>query len=123
MKKLSNQLKNESIYYLKKYLTKRRTRALPEWKEKKIKILIEKKKKGLDKFATEILKSPLYKLAETEIIREGYVNKVTVSGETIYEIPPAKTLLMMLKIVKTANEQGQQEKLKAYCEDFNVRKI
>ena len=110
MKKLSSRLENKSIEYLEKYLLKRRSRPLQEWKEKKIKTIIIKKNKGLDKFATLILESPLYKLAEAEIIREGY--------KMSYEILPEKTLLMMLKIVKTANEQGQQKRLDEYCRGF-----
>ena len=114
MKKLSNRLKNKSIEYLTKYLLKRRDRPLQEWKEKKIKTIIIKKLKGLDEFATRIEQSPLYKLAETEIMREGY--------KTEHEILPEKTLLMMFKIVKTANEQGQQKRLDEYCEGFIIKK-
>jgi len=123
MKKLSNQLKNESIDYLEKYLKLKRKKRLSKWKIIKIKELIKEKKKGLDEFTNEILKSPLYKLAEVEIIREGHVNKFKVSGKNRYEIDPAKTLLMMLKIVDKVNQQGQQYKLNEYCEAFNVKKV
>jgi len=124
MKTISKQLKNESVEYLQNYIDKeKRNRRLPKWKINKIKILIENKKKNLDDLANEIINSPLFKLANSEIIREGHVNKFKIDNKVKYEIPPAKTLLMMLKIVETANKQGQREKLNQYCEDFNVRKI
>ena len=113
--KLSRRLQGKSIVYLERYITKKRERPLPDWKEKKIKTLIKRKQKGLDKFAIQILNCPLYKLAETEIIREGYRGKMIIEGQVRYEIPPSKTMLMMLKIVDKANKQGQKRKLDEYC--------
>jgi len=116
--KLSKCLQEKSITYLEHYITKKRKRPLPYWKEKKIKTLIKRKQKGLNKLTTQILNSPLYKLAEAEIIREGKVHKFTVDGQLKYEIPPAQTLLMMLKIVDVTNKQGQKNKLDEYCRNY-----
>lgn len=124
MSNLSNRLKDKSIEYLKKYIKTKRKRKLSKQKIEQIEKLIIKKRKGLDQLATQILESPLYKLAETEIIREGYQIKkaIIIEDQIKYEIPPSKTLLMMLKIVDTANQQGQQKKLNEYCEGFNTEK-
>ncbi len=113
--KLSNRLKNESIVYLEGYITKKRNRSLPTWKENKIKKLIETKKKTLSQQSWDILENPLFKLAEAEIIREGYTEKYITDGKEKYEIPPEKTMLMMLKIVDTAHQQGQRNILSRYC--------
>lgn len=116
---ISNNLKGKSIEYLKKYLSKKRNRPLSIIIKNKIKKIILKKENTLDKFADLIIKSPLFKLATAEIIREGYNQKVVIKGKVTYDIPPSKTILKMLEIVDVANRQGQKKSLEEYCRRAN----
>jgi len=113
--KVSGRLKNKSAGFLKNYLNSKRKRPLTVKIKKEIKKVIKKKEKGLDKFSKDIIKSPLFTLAVSEIIREGHSKKILINGEEKYDIHPAEIMLMMLNIVDIAHRQGQKEKLDDYC--------
>ena len=113
--KISNSLKTKSSAFLTRYLKKERKRPLTAKVKKQIKERIEKNDKDLDNFASEIENSPLFTLAVAEIIREGHSDKITLDGQTKYDIHPADIMLMMLNIVDVANRQGQKKKLEDYC--------
>lgn len=113
--KLSESLKNQSIEFLKDYLLKNRKRPLTIKVKRKIKKLIQKKEKGLDKLSDDIIKSPLFTLGVAEIIREGHNKKILINGQEKYDIHPAEIMLMMLNIVDTVNRQGQKKTLDEYC--------
>lgn len=103
---LPKKLKDESVYYLKEYLEKKK-RKLTKRQKGHIEILIKRKENAIDKEALLYEASSLLHLAQTELVRERKAERIVENGKTHYKIKSiAELVLKMLETVNLAHDKG-----------------
>lgn len=96
---LSKKLQEESVCYLRAYLTKERKRPLNEEHVKAVKDLIAQREEENSSFADTIIASDLCHLAVVELVRENKARKTVTNTETTYDVNAKDVLVTMLDIV------------------------
>lgn len=113
--KLSKRLQGESIIFLENFLQKKRKKSLSKIKIKKIKALLEIKRKETVEMSKKIIESPLFKLAHIQLIRERKLIKMDWNDRAIYTTCPIETMIKMIEIINLTNKHNVMEELNEYC--------
>lgn len=120
---LSNKLKDESIVYLQNFLKKKRPRPLPKKVIDTVNKWIIEKKKDNSKLAEEIINSALWNLAWEQLKNLRAIERIDVGGGKYREYAdPRDVLLVMNKILETANETEKKEELQNYMQGVDYVK-
>jgi len=115
--RITKTMREASVEYLEKYLSKENRRiSLPLKHVEQVKKLIDKKRKENKLLADHIVKSPIYKLAIAQVIRKGKSTFVKHHNELRYDLNANEVILTMLDIV---TEIGKPKNRKLYREYVN----
>jgi len=107
--KITNKMKEASVDYLEKYMSKKRKNILSAKHLSEINNLITQKRKQNTKLATEILNSPLCKIAIADVIRDGKENIVKYRNHNTYTLNANKVVKRIFDLAVILNK-GKNKK-------------
>jgi len=109
--KISNKLLEESVVYLENYI---RNKKLSKNKRLAIRKIIIQRKIENRKLAEEMIQTPLYKLASTNLVKQGKFTQLKIGTYIEYVVESNTLLLRMLEIVNKACIRGLRQELNEY---------
>ena len=125
--KLSKEMQEDmSVINLAEFLLAKRKKPLLKHQVETIKEEIRRRhKKNLkdaEKWTKDLMDSPIYLLALTQLIRERKATKVIEGKTDKYYADLGSIFETISKIVSSANENKMKDSLLAYCDGFNSNK-
>ncbi len=125
--KLSKEMQEDmSVYDLAEFLLEERKKPLLKYQVKAIKDEIRRRHKRnlkeAKKWTKDLIDSPMYLLALTQLIREGKAIKVMEGRTEKYYADLGLIFETISKIIGSANENKKKNDLLAYCDSFKANK-